>query len=128
MKLTKGAMRWDAPETSSFLNLAPMEASLAFLLRVGVRTVWDHCRAIAAQIAERLPVDSCVLGSPADPDARGPYVCVAARTRQRTPELYEKLRAAGVIVSLREGALRIAPHLYNTDQDIDRLIRVLTTN
>jgi selenocysteine lyase/cysteine desulfurase len=126
MKFTKGAMRWDAPETSSFLNLAPMEASLAFLLRVGVDTIWEHCRWVAAQIVERLPVDRCVLASPSEPDARGPYLCIAARKSERTPELYEKLRSAGVYVSLREGALRIAPHLYNNERDIDRLIRALT--
>ena len=33
----------------------------------------------------------------------------------------------GVAVSLREGALRIAPHLYNTEMDVDRLIAALTT-
>jgi selenocysteine lyase/cysteine desulfurase len=31
-----------------------------------------------------------------------------------------------VIVSLRENALRIAPHLYTTAGDIDRLVSVLT--
>ncbi len=127
IKLTKEARRWDAPETSSFLNLAPMQASLEFLQRIGVNTVWEHNRALIAQIVERLPLDRCVLASPADSDARGPYVCVAARIAAHTPELYEKLRAAGVIISLREGALRIAPHLYNTERDVDRLIKVLTT-
>jgi selenocysteine lyase/cysteine desulfurase len=126
IRLTKEARRWDAPETASFFNLAAMQASLEFLLRAGVRTVWDHVRSLTAQIVERLPLDRCVLASPADANARGPYVCVAARKNEQTPQLYEKLRAAGVIVSLREGALRIAPHLYNTDQDVDRLIKILT--
>lgn len=126
MRLTKEARRWDTPETGSFFNLAPMEASLEFLLRAGISTVWEHNRRLIAQIIERLPLDSCVLASPPDPDARGPYVCVAARRSERTPELYEKLRQAGVIVSLREGSLRIAPHLYNTERDVDRLIRILT--
>lgn len=126
MRLTKEARRWDSPETASFFNLAPMEASLEFLLRAGVSTVWDHVRGLTAQIVERLPLDSCVLTGPADADKRGPYVCVSARKAGHTPALYEKLRAAGVFVSLREGSLRIAPHLYNTERDVDRLIKVLT--
>jgi cysteine desulfurase / selenocysteine lyase len=126
IKLTREARRWDMPETSNFFNLAPLEASLEFVLRAGVNTIWEHNRGLVAQIIERLPVDSCALASPADADARGPYVCVAARKPERTAELYAKLTAAGVIVSLREGALRIAPHLYNTDRDVDRLIRALT--
>ena len=79
-----------------------------------------------AQLIERLPLDRCVLASPADAQDRGQFVCVAARKPERTPELYEKLRAAGVIVSLREGSLRISPYLYNTERDIDRLLRILT--
>lgn len=127
INLTKEARRWDAPETASFFNLAAMQASLEFLLRAGVQTVWDHVRGLTAQIVERLPLDRCVLASPADQGARGPYVCVAARKKEQTPQLYEKLRLAGVIVSLREGALRVSPYLYNTERDVDRLIKVLTT-
>jgi cysteine desulfurase / selenocysteine lyase len=127
MMLKKEACRWDMPETANFFNLAPLQASLEFLARVGVTTVWDHNAELMKQIIERLPLDKCVLASPADPELRGPYVCVAARHAAETPKLYEKLRVAGVIVSLREGALRIAPHLYNTEMDVDRLIAVLTT-
>jgi selenocysteine lyase/cysteine desulfurase len=126
VKFKKGASRWDMPETSNLFNLAPLEASLEFLLRVGVRAVWDHCRAFSEQVIERLPLDRCVLASPTDARARGQYVCVAARKSENTPQLFKKLTEAGVIVSLREGALRIAPHLYNTDRDANRLIRALT--
>jgi cysteine desulfurase/selenocysteine lyase len=126
VKFKEGASRWDMPETSNMFNLAPLEASLEFLLRVGVGTIWDHCRAFSAQIIDRLPLDRCVLASPADAKARGQYVCVAARKSENTPQLFKKLTDAGVFVSLREGALRIAPHLYNTDRDADRLIRALT--
>jgi len=124
-KLAPGARRWDSPETASFFNLAAMEASLEFLLRVGVETVWEHNRLLAAEMIERLPLDRCVLASPGDPEARGPYACIAARSPEKTAALYQKLREARVIVSLREGALRVAPHLYNTGRDIDRLLAVL---
>jgi cysteine desulfurase/selenocysteine lyase len=121
-KPVSGARRWDAPETSSFFNVAPMNASLEFVLRVGVETVAAHCAKLMAQMIERLPLDRCVLASPAEASARGPYACFAARSPEKTAALYEKLRAAGVIVSLREGALRVSPHLYNTERDIDRLL------
>lgn len=120
------ARRWDAAETASHFNLVPMEASLEFVHRAGVQTVWDHNNALISQIIERLPRDRCLLASPADAERRGPYVCVAARTPEKTQALYEKLRAEKIFVSLREGALRIAPYLYNTEGDIDRLLGVLS--
>ena len=126
-RLAPGARRWDAPETASFFNLAAWEASLAFLQRIGVETVWKHCRNLIAGMIDRLPLDRCVLASPADAGARGPYACIAARKRELTPALYDRLREARVIVSLREGALRVSPHLYNSERDMDRLLTVLTT-
>lgn len=124
--LKAGAARWDSAETSSFFNLAPWDASLEFLVRVGAKTIWEHNREIVRQIIERLPLDRCVLASPADEKDRGAFVCLMARQTERTPELYKKLTEAGVISSLREGAIRIAPFLYNTEMDVDKLIRVLT--
>lgn len=120
-----GAHRWDTPETAS-LNLVAWEASLTFLLQVGVERVWEHNATLLAPLVERLPVDRCVLASPSEPGRRGPYLCVAGRRPERTAQLYEKLAAAKIRVSLREGALRIAPHLFNTADDIERLLRVLT--
>lgn len=126
-KAARGARRWDSPETGSFFNLAAMDASLEFLHRVGVETVWEHNNRLLGEMIERLPLDRCVLASPRDPAERGPYACIAARSLEKTATLYEKLHAANVIVSLREGALRVAPHLYNTERDLDRLLGVLAT-
>lgn len=104
-----------------------MQASLEFVESVGIEAIAEHNQRLMAQLVERLPRDACVLASPSAPENRGPYVCVTARKPERTKEFYERLRGAQVIVSLREGSLRIAPYLYNTDRDIAKLISVLST-
>jgi cysteine desulfurase/selenocysteine lyase len=119
------ARRWDAPETASFFNLLPMAAALEFLCRVGIATIWEHNQCLLNLLIERLPRDRCVLASPADRAARGPFLCIAGRSQSRTAALYQKLRDNKVLVSLREGALRIAPHLYNTERDMERLLTLL---
>jgi cysteine desulfurase/selenocysteine lyase len=123
--LAKGARRWDSPETASFTNLAAMDASLTLLSRIGVEAVWEHTQRLTGMLIDRLPRDRYVLASPGSADARGPYACVAARKPEMTAQFFERLRAAQVFVSLREGALRISPHLYNSERDIDRLLTVL---
>ena len=122
-----GASRWDAPETAAFTNLAAMQASLEFIESVGIEAIAEHNRRLIAQLVERLPRDTCVLASPSAAENRGSFICVAARKPERTKELYEKLRSAQVIVSLRENAIRIAPYLYNTERDIAKLIGILST-
>jgi selenocysteine lyase/cysteine desulfurase len=61
-----------------------------------------------------------------DPARRGPYACFSARTPEKTADLYKKLVAENVFVSLREGNLRVSPHVFNTERDIDKLISVIT--
>jgi cysteine desulfurase/selenocysteine lyase len=48
-----------------------------------------------------------------------------ARTPEQTKEFYERLRKAKVFASLREGNIRVSTHLYNTEQDIDKLVEVI---
>lgn len=121
-----GARRWDAAETANFFNLAALDKSLELLLRIGPAEVERHNRRLIELLYERLPADRCTPASPLDPQRRGPYGCFAARSKEKTVALYEKLRAANVIVSLREGNIRVSPHLYNTERDIDKLISVIT--
>ena len=127
-KPADNAKRWDAPEWASHFNfnLAGLDASLEFVLRMGAETVERHNRELIELMYARLPKDRCVSASPADAARRGPYGCFAARTPEKTAKLYHKLRAENVIVSLREGNIRVSPHLYNTERDIDRLISVVT--
>jgi cysteine desulfurase/selenocysteine lyase len=122
------AKRWDAPEWASYFNfnLAGFDASLEFVLHMGAETVERHNRELIELMFARLPKDRCVPASPLDAAKRGPYGCFAARTPEKTVALYHKLRTENVIVSLREGNIRVSPHLYNTERDIDRLIAVVT--
>jgi cysteine desulfurase/selenocysteine lyase len=126
-KPADSAKRWDAPESASHFNfnLAGLDASLEFVLRMAPETVERHNRELIELMYARLPKDRCVSASPMDAAKRGPYGCFAARTPEKTAELYHKLRAENVIVSLREGNIRVSPHLYNTERDIDRLVSVV---
>ena len=123
------AKRWDSAEWASYFNfnLVGMDASVSFAASAGAETVSAHNRKLIELLFERLPKDSCVIASPLDAAQRGPYGCFAARTKEKTTEMYNKLRKENVVVSLRDGNIRVSPYLYNTEQDIDRLISVVTS-
>jgi selenocysteine lyase/cysteine desulfurase len=127
-KPAASAKRWDAPEWASYFNfnLAAMDVSVDFVVRMGPQLVTAHNRKLIELLFERLPKDRYVLASPTDAARRGPYGCFAARSREKTMEVYQRLRKENVVVSLREGNIRVSPHLYNTERDIDRLIGVVT--
>jgi selenocysteine lyase/cysteine desulfurase len=121
-----GSRRWDSAETANFTNLAAFDCSLDLVLRIGTNAIAAHIRSLVDELIKRLPSTRWRLASPEECDRRGPYVCVSASNPGDTPALYEKLRSAQVHVSLRENALRIAPHIYNTHEHISRLVEILS--
>lgn len=121
-----GARRWDSAETANFTNLAAFDYSLDLLLRIGTNAVAAHICSLVDELIRRLPDTRCRLASPEECARRGPYVCISAPNPGDTSALYEKLREARVHVSLRENALRVAPHIYNTPEHISRLLEVLS--
>jgi cysteine desulfurase/selenocysteine lyase len=118
--------RWDIAETANYFNHAALDASVEFVLQAGPETVREHNHNLIELLYSRLPKDRCVPTSPLDPAHRGPYACFAARAPEKTTVLYDRLRKENIIVSLREGNIRVSPYLYNTERDIDRLISVIT--
>jgi cysteine desulfurase / selenocysteine lyase len=43
--------------------------------------------------------------------------------KESAQSIFERLRAAGVICSLREEAVRLSPHIYNTTEECDKVLR-----
>ena len=123
---SRSAKRWDAAEAATYfnLNLTAMDASVRLVLRIGPELVLEHNRRLIERLFESLP-DDCVPASPLESAQRGPYGCFTARTPEKTAELYQKLQREKIIVSLREGKIRVSPHLFNSERDIDRLISVV---
>jgi cysteine desulfurase / selenocysteine lyase len=121
----QGAVGLDASETASYFNLSGWDVSLRFLLEVGVETVAEHNRKLAARLADGLPRDRCQVTSPAEIERRGPYICFAARSDNETRALYQRMQEEKLFASLREGNIRVSTHLYNTEEEIDKLLEVI---
>jgi selenocysteine lyase/cysteine desulfurase len=60
--------------------------------------------------------------TPRDRARRGPLVCVRSTD---VAALVAALAAERIVVSSREDKLRVALHLYNVEEDVDRLLDAL---
>lgn len=89
---------------------------------LGLERVYGLVAERASQIVECARRYGLRLLTPVERERRAGIVSIlpeapaAASTR---------LREAGVIHSLREGAIRLAPHFYTTAEEIDRAVRLL---
>jgi cysteine desulfurase / selenocysteine lyase len=115
--------RWDAAEASSIynFNLTVMEASLKFVLNATPALIHDHNQSLINYFFERLP-DGYRLASPRQASHRGVFGCIEVGSRGDTESLYQTLRDERFVVALREGKIRVAPHLLNSIHDMDRLL------
>src|ERR1700683_5142662 len=115
--------RWDAAEASSIynFNLTVMEASLKFVVNAMPALIHNHNQSLISYFFEQLP-EGYRLASPRQASNRGVFGCIEVGSRSNTEDLYHTLREERFVVALREGRIRVAPHLLNSTQDIDRLL------
>lgn len=117
-----GARRFDVGEFSNFV-LAPMaSAALKQILDWGVANIQRTLSVLTDVIAHEAAEMGCA-SLPAD-DRVGHMIGI------RLPNgisqgLVERLADARIYVSIRGDAIRIAPHLYNDESDVERLFSVL---
>ncbi len=109
--------------TVPFQDFAGMNASLDLLLTLGPAAIAAHVEGLAERVAAwaRGRRDMRLV-TPADPAHRAGIVCVAPPDPEATSQ---RLRAAGIAHSQREGAIRLAIHGFNTVQDVERAMAVM---
>ncbi len=124
-----GARKYDVFGTANFFNYKPWTASIEYILDKGVESIRDHDQGLVSRFIAGLDRDAFDLLSPEDEsERRSTLVFISHRRRDRNQAIHEALRARGVYVSYRAGSLRVAPHLFNTESDIDRAIEALNAS
>jgi cysteine desulfurase / selenocysteine lyase len=109
--------------TLPFQDMAAMTASLELFHDLGPERVSQHILALADDIAEWATDRSDVeLVTPGPRERRGGIVSVRPRDARRASE---RLNAANVSHSLREGAIRLSPHCYNTRAEIQAALDII---
>ena len=104
--------------TLPYQDVAGFAASVGMLLDIGVAAVRDHLAEIRAPLLDWAGSRGVRVGSPTDPVHASAIVCLELPD---APRAYAALRRAGIVASLREGSIRVSPHLYNTPDDLVRV-------
>ncbi|MCF8482136.1 MAG: aminotransferase class V-fold PLP-dependent enzyme [Rhodospirillum sp.] len=119
-----GARRFDVGERSNFA-LMPMAIAAMELMSAWTPTAIS---AYGEHLTDRIVTETEVLGCTAPVKGiRSPHLLGL-----RLPEgvavgpLAARLGEAKVSLSVRGSRLRVSPHVYNDDEDVDRLIEVLS--
>lgn len=117
-----GARRFDMGEFPQFVLTAMATAALEQVLAWGVGRIQDTVSTLTTRL-EHGVVDAGAQAVAAA-DRVGHLVGIRLQSGIG-PDLAERLAAANVYVSVRGDGLRVAPHVFNTGADIDRLVGIL---
>ena len=103
-------------------NCYVAEAALRILEEVGLPAIVQRIAELTASIKERAREAGYRFGMPDDPAKHAAMI-----TLQSTDEhgLVAALESDGIVTSCRGGNLRVSPHFYNNDADIDALFESL---
>lgn len=117
-----GARRFDMGERSNFALLPAAEAGLRQIFAWGVDNLRETIEGLADTIVERVqPLGLSVLPK----DRRAPHYLGLRTERQLPPQLLPELARRQVFVSVRGSSIRVTPHVYNTEADVDRFVEAL---
>jgi cysteine desulfurase/selenocysteine lyase len=105
-------------------DFAGFNASLEMFLELGPASVEAHIEGIMSEAVSwaQSRGDKVRLVTPADPAKRAGVLAIAPRDSEAASKA---LSAANVYHSLREGAIRLAPHCFNTSAEMQKALDVL---
>ncbi len=106
--------------TPSVLPFVQAAHSIGVLLDIGVEAIHAHNQRLIQRLHDALPPDR--IRSARGIDRRGNTVMISVD--DPVPTL-ARLRDARILVDTREGCIRLAPHIYNSAEDIDHLLGLL---
>ena len=111
-------------------GMLALGASLDLLLGLDMEIVSAAVLDITDRACERLGKIGATIVSDRRPDHRGGRAAIwNRRLRARRPRSVGREKALpfthSVVLSCRAGRLRISPHAYNNEEDLDRLIDAL---
>jgi selenocysteine lyase/cysteine desulfurase len=121
------AFRYNMGETTNFIQMPMLEAALTQLLDWQPARIQTYCAELMAPAWPTLEQLGCYVEPETGAQGRSNHLVGLWLPEWVDPmAVQQALQTENVSVSARARVLRIAPHLYNTAEDADALVRVLT--
>jgi selenocysteine lyase/cysteine desulfurase len=108
--------------TLPFQEFYGLTQSVELLLEIGLTEIAEVTRSLHEPIVKWAEARGVRIVSPQDERHRSAILCIAP---EKAVEAYHAVKRAHVVCSLREGAIRLSPHFYNTVAEMEKVAEVL---
>jgi cysteine desulfurase / selenocysteine lyase len=123
LKYREGAGRFECG-TLNTLGIYALGASIELLLELGTDVIERRVLDLSDRLVQGLDARGYTIVSSRRP---GEASAIVAATHPKTEPhaIVSKLREHEILVAHRAGRVRISPHFYNSEDEVDRLLQVL---
>ena len=105
--------------TPAVPSLYPAVAGLEIINSIGINEIYAYVSEIHDAIREGLESLGASIVTPRDPSKHGAMLAIASRDQNAHVAALEEYK---VITSCRDGNVRISPHFYNDDSDVEAVV------
>lgn len=118
--------RYNVGETSDFIKTPMLIDSLSRVLEWQPQNIRDYCKELLEPLCNFMNENGIFLED--GEFQAGHLVGFGLNDRLKSDVLIPKLREKNIILSVRGTSLRVSPNVYNTEEDISKLVDVLKEN
>ncbi|HEV2829449.1 MAG TPA: aminotransferase class V-fold PLP-dependent enzyme [Pyrinomonadaceae bacterium] len=120
----RGTLAWETG-TAPIALIHGLEASLKLLLEVGVSRIQVYLEGLTDNLCEQLQRSNYRVVGSRRAGEKSQIVCIQHTAGLTSMDLYTHLKKRNIITAPRGDRLRISPHFYNTETEIDELLNAL---
>ena len=117
----EGARRYDMGERDHFISMEMAAVGMEMMAGWGNEAIVARLSMLTDRLADGLANSGVRV---IDRKLRAPHVLSLQFPNGMAPDLPKKLAAENVHAAPRLGRLRISPHVYNDEEDVDRFVEV----
>ena len=111
--------------TLNCLGMIGLISSIELFLKLGVQNIFDHILKLLDVFIENVDTNKFKIESSLEPIHRSNILIFSHVDKNRNEEIQNNLAEQKIFIALREGFLRISPHIFNNEDDILKLVEAL---
>jgi cysteine desulfurase/selenocysteine lyase len=113
--------------TPNTLGMLGMNEALCHFMELGVENIFNHIIELQNAFIELLDRTKYRVESDLTPEHRSNILIFSSLDQTQNKEIQKSLEEKMIFIALREGFLRLSPHIYNNLEDIENLTKELNS-